>query len=178
MTRPEQPAPSALDRIVSWAIAGIAVLMVLTGLAGAARGAPPQCATILVRVDKSGRVIDRRAGSDSFSSLRHLGWIRAIRPPGVCIRTALLDGIPAWLDWGEHPWFARAYYPHGPWPVVWDARGLAIYLKRHGSRGPVPLPLEVDEIAARERRHQRWLLELDKKIRADVERIKEREGRS
>lgn len=131
-----------LDRAVRWALVTIAGLAILTACASRARGGglPPTWATILVRVSPEGRIIDRRAGSDRFSSLRHLGWVRALRPPGVCIRTALQDRVPAWLDWGEQPWLARSMYPH-VLPVAWDARGLGRYWEQSGPHGYATLPV-------------------------------------
>lgn len=128
---------------------GLPAILALV-LAAPASAIPRRVATILVRVDAQGRVIDRRAGSDRFSALRHEGWVKALRPPGVCIRTALEGSVPAWLDWGEHPTLGRALYPSAGLPVVWDARGLVRYMdyvRRHDGWGPVPVPTRVPEAA-------------------------------
>lgn len=79
---------------------------------------PKLTATILVRVNEHGEIIDRRAASDRYAQLRHRGWIKAIRPPGVCIRTALFNNRPAWIEW---TWMG---------PIVWDKRG-ADYFRQH-----------------------------------------------
>lgn len=121
----------------------LSVLLILA-LAVAAHALPNRVATILVHVRPDGRIDGRRASSDRLSSLRHLGWVKALRPPGVCVRTALQDRVPIWLDWGEIPAARRALYPHAL-PVVWDARGLLRYIDyigRHGE-GPLPMPVEI-----------------------------------
>lgn len=110
--------------------------VLLAGALQVCRPLPPKVATILVRVDDRGRVVDRRAGSDRFARLRHEGWLKAVRPPGVCIRTALRSGRPAWID----------RRPSGL-PVVWDSEGLWIYRQRHLGSGMVPLPSWVPEEA-------------------------------
>lgn len=124
-------------------------LLLALVLASPAPAIPRRVATLLVHVRPDGRIDGRRASSDRLSSLRHLGWVKALRPPGVCVRTALQDRVPIWLDWGEVPAARLALYPHAL-PVVWEARGLLRYLdyvRRHDGHGPLPLPREVPEAA-------------------------------
>lgn len=101
----------------------LAMLLPLSALAR-----PEKTATILVRIDAEGNITQRLAASDRHSRLRHLGWIKALRPPGVCIRTALHNGRPAWVEWTAMG------------PVVWDSEGLWRYRQKFLGTGIVPLP--------------------------------------
>lgn len=93
-----------------------------------AAGARAQVATLLVRVDAEGNITGRMAASDRYARARHEGWVRVLRPPGVCIRRALFNHRPAWVEWT----------PTGP--VAWDSLGVQRYLRRFGEAGPLPTP--------------------------------------